>query len=350
MPDRRLVQSLSKDAVLDLQRSAGNRSVAQLFGGMGNASVAQLMRKDDKEKPKEGEDDKGGGILGIVSNVNKAIAAVSKIQQAWDEVFKDKVTTTFTALPPLMSDEARIDLNRALRYETSRLVCEYVFEKGKLAGVDIRKLVDDRKKGATPEPGAPTGRPELAALAKDLDGLTELALGDLKDRAAKLIAQRRQPHTPKPARFWWNERNDWGIFGPPPRFTKLAGGVPKELEYGEVFFRPQVSGFGQPMNGGLHADVRYFGIPDLGTEVVAPRWWLGGQVETKAHGRNVNAVTVDVVDPVPDANKPMGEYRIVVTFDWDESNTLLRCVLQSAPEQAFIFGIEREGEPDVGWV
>jgi hypothetical protein len=348
-PDRPRPLPPRPGTILGLQRSAGNAAVAALLARKEGHDLRPARYKErDKAKPPEeepAEEEGGGGVaglFGVVGQVNSAIAAVSKLQQTWDELFKSKVTTTFTAIPPMVSDEVQADINRILRHETSRLVCEYVFEKGKLVGVDIKQLLD---KGGPP---VDTARPQLTALAKDLDGLTELALGDLKDRAAKFIAQRRQSRTVAPESFWWNEKNEWGVSVPAPRIG-LVGLAPKELEYGEVFFRPEVGTFGQPMHAGLHPDVRYFNIPDTGTEAVTPRWWLGGQVETKTHGRNVNAVKVDVMDKMPDANKPMGEYHIVVTFDWDESNTLLRCILRGTDEKAFIVGIEREGEPDIGW-
>src|SRR3954447_23663858 len=143
MPDRRLVQSLSPDAVLDLQRGAGNRSVAQLFSGLGNAEAARLMPKrvpgfqppgkQDSEPDEEAEEKKApglGDVVPILSSVNKAISAVMALDKVFDDLFKSKMTETSATLAPMASKQVEHQLNRALHYETSRLVCEYVFEKG----------------------------------------------------------------------------------------------------------------------------------------------------------------------------------------------------------------------------
>jgi hypothetical protein len=361
MPDRRLVQSLSRDAVLDLQRGAGNRSVAQLFSALGNAEVARLMPKrvagfqpkgkqdSEPDAPEEEKEDEGGvGLMSVLSNVNKAITAVTKIHQAWDELFQSKGTATSTPLPSMICDEAKFELDRALHYETSRLVCEYVFEKAKLKGVDLRQQLSGTGAAAPAQQN-----PALDALGKDLDALTDLATGELKTQAAQAIAERRHSLAPKEEHFWWTEDNEWGVApSQPPRATGSVvwGGV-KATEYAEVFFRPMIGTVDRPLQAGLHPDVRLFQIPDIGgRQQVKPLWFEGGELETRTHGRNVNSATVTSLQALPDGYKLGGEYRIGVTFDWDESKTFLHCFLRSTAEEAYIALIKTEGAPDIGWI
>lgn len=126
--------------------------------------------------------------------------------------------------------------------------------------------------------------------------------------------------------------------------------MPKVTEYGKIVFRLRVGRFKAPAQAGLHPDVEYFKIP-AHTETVDPRWYDGGYIETENHGRNMNAVKIDrPPEPVPNQNKPMGQYQIHALFDWDESNTFLNCNLFATENYAVIRDIDPEGEPDVGWV
>lgn len=346
-----------------------------LASGMGNAAFAAIVQrkpsglvdpsgnpvssKKGKSKPKDEDEEEApekedAGLAGVLTKVSGAIGAIQTIQQAWDQVFKSEVKTRFVPVPAMMTDETQARLNRVLRYETSRLLCEFVFAKAKMHGVDIKALVDAKKTGApAPAPAADAGapKPDFSALEKDLEGLNELAMGDLKDRAAILIAERRTEPEIEPDRIWWNEFDEWG-FGQAPLLKQLPWGGVKGIEFGEIWAMPRIAKLTGPAQAGLHPDVRYFNIPDQGTETVNPRWWIGGHLETKTHGRNVNDVTIDQLDTAPDQNKPMGQYRIVSTFDWDESNTIMRFILKTYADdtKAGIIGVEREGEPDVGWV
>jgi hypothetical protein len=350
-------------------------AIGAIASGMGNAAFASMLtqqpaaaapllqrdrrpqRYKDKDKSKKEDDDEAkeeAGLLGVISKVNTAIKAISGIHQAWDEVFKVEVKTEFHPIPQMVAEGTPADLNRALRYETSRLLCEYVFEKAKMYGVDIRKIVDERdakKDGPdADEAPTPTGeKPKFAALEKDLEGLNELAIGDLKDQAVGLIDARQQTPMVRPDRFWWNENDDWGFSDPPLLETRF--GSIKAIEYGEIIFQPRIGKLDRPINAGLHPDVKYFNIPVLNPGVVRPLWWAGGYIETKTHGRNVNAVSVNIVEPVPKENKPMGEFYVVTTFDWDESDTTLKCVLRApGGDHASAVGIERSGTPNTGWV
>ena len=100
--------------------------------------------------------------------------------------------------------------------------------------------------------------------------------------------------------------------------------------------------------GGMPDDAKHFGIPASATKL-NPVWVTGGAIDWTT--KNDLDITVNTT-PQPHMQAPTGAYQIHSTWKWDESTSIMECLVTPAGASfTLLADVKLSGaKPDDGWV
>jgi hypothetical protein len=389
---------LTPQAVAAVQRVAGNAALTRLLQGRGGAgsaatsggppqvqrgigfkSAAELERErkaqDSKKEPAPAE---GPSLLPAVEAVSKTLTSIKAIATVVQEFTHDNVKTGRVILPPMVAGgksadyQPMYDLERIFIFDMATEICKRAFAIGLAHGIDFHQIGPDGKlitpapstaakppsntaQGQQPAAGqsGPTGLAKAASWDDDTVKALTLALGSLQDLAQQDIKalvksgleQKIEAVNLPPGHFFWDADDNHGEH-------EMTDGEEVRGNLSGAWGRLSASVVIERINGGamggMPDDAKHFGIPASATKL-NPVWVTGGAIDWTT--KNDLDITVDTT-PQPHMQAPTGAYQIHSTWKWDESTSIMECLVTPAGASfTLLADVKLSGaKPDDGWV